>query len=98
MHRKELDETIEIEIKPAAKTYAEGIHETVSSSMVEGMNEAAAEVFDPMTLTEEDLVDLVLPALKSEVFFNLARLSADAAQGWAEVVERNLPDERRQDR
>jgi len=90
VQRRDLDEIVELDIKPAARTYAEGIHERVTTSMVAGMNEAAAETFDAYTMDESDIRDLVLPALKSEVFYNLARLANQAAQGWAEVVERNL--------
>lgn len=90
MQRRDLDELIELEIKPNAKSYAENIHEMIAQAMVEGLTKAAEESRDPYLMCEADVLDLVLPALKSETYWHLSRLARAAAQGWAEVVERNL--------
>jgi hypothetical protein len=90
MQRRDFDEMVELDIKPNAQSMAENLHEGIARALEEGMNDAVAENFDPHLMDEDDLRNLLLPALKSEAYWCLSRMAREAACGWAEVVERNL--------
>lgn len=82
---KELFDVFENEIVPAARTYAEHLHEEVSVEMTAGMSEAVADVFDAETMNEEQVRDIILPGFKAVVFERLAELAEDASGGWLAV-------------
>lgn len=77
------------EIAAAADIYAESIHEGMTMAFNEKLQDAFADFADP-DLSEQDIKNIVEPALRLKMHAAMARLNDEAALSWQLIFGNNL--------